>query len=129
MSDAVSPDGDVYDWYVRGLRLLGAGSPAAAVQLLSRAASAEPRSRSVQEALGRAQFDAGRYREARATFTALVERDPTDDYARFGAGLAAVRTGDYRGAVAHLALAVAMRPDNQHYGDALRGARAALAVR
>ncbi|SBW26321.1 hypothetical protein FDG2_4854 [Candidatus Protofrankia californiensis] len=40
--------------------------------------------------------------------------------------MAARRTGDLRAAVEHLALAVAMRPDLGHYGQALRGVRAAL---
>ena len=48
------PDGDPYSWYQRGMELLGRGSPAAAEQLLARAAEAEPGSRSVLEALGRA---------------------------------------------------------------------------
>ena len=55
-----APDGtDTYALYRRGLDLLGRGSAAAAAQLLERAAAAEPGSRSVLEALARAQFDAG----------------------------------------------------------------------
>ncbi|MGH3264500.1 MAG: tetratricopeptide repeat protein, partial [Trebonia sp.] len=54
-----------YDWYTRGLRLLEAGSAAAAAQLLARAAGAEPESRSILEALGRAEFEAGRYGNAK----------------------------------------------------------------
>jgi Flp pilus assembly protein TadD len=106
--------------------LLNDGNPAAAAQLLRHAAEAEPASRSVREALARAQFDAGRYAEAKANFTEILEENPADDYAQFGAGLSAARVGDYRSAVEHLALAVAMRPDNKHYGTALRHARAAL---
>ena len=47
----VLPRGEVYDWYIRGADLLESGNPAAAVQLLTHAASAEPESRSVREAL------------------------------------------------------------------------------
>ena len=119
------PHGDVYDWYVRGVELLKARNPAAAAALLAHAASAEPESRSVREALARAQFDAGRLQEARETFATIVAENPTDDYAHFGMGLAASRLGDYRDATEHLALAVAMRPDNKHYATALRHARAA----
>ena len=85
------PHGDVYTWYQRGLELLGRGSPAAAAQLLERAAEAEPGSRSVLEALGRAQFDTRRYDEAAATFRRIVEASPSDDYAQFGLGLALAR--------------------------------------
>ena len=124
LSDAGFPEGDTYDWYHRGLRLLADGDAAAAATLLSRAAEAEPGSRSVLEALGRAQYDAGRYQEAMATFSTLTAVNPTDDYAQFGLGLAADRAGDLQVAAEHLALAVAMRPDITHYARALRGVRA-----
>jgi tetratricopeptide (TPR) repeat protein len=115
-----------YDWYQRGLGLLQAGSAAAAEQLLTRAANAEPASRSVLEALGRAQFEARHYARAKATFTRIIEADPTDDYGQFALGLSAARLGDVRTAVEHLALAAAMRPDLEHYGRELRMARARL---
>jgi len=121
-----APAGESYDWYVRGLDLLESGNAAAAVQVLAHAATAEPRSRAAREALARAQFDAGLYAEARQSFAWIVTVDPTDDYAQFGVGLAAARTGDFRTAVEHLSLAAAMRPDVAHYNMALRGARAAL---
>ena len=125
--DRDAPHGEVYDWYVRGLELLTGGNPAAAAQLLDRAADAEPESRSVREALARAQFDAGRYFEARDNFAVIVAANPTDDYAQFGLGLAAARSGDLSTAVEHLALAVAMRPELSHYRTALYGVRAARA--
>jgi tetratricopeptide (TPR) repeat protein len=120
---------DTYDLYRRGLDLLGRGSAAAAAQLLERAAAAEPNSRSVLEALARAQFDARRYAAAAGNFRRIVEASPSDDYAQFGLGLALARTGDPRGAAEHLALAAAMRPDLRHYTDALRGVRATLRAR
>jgi Flp pilus assembly protein TadD len=109
--------------------LLGRGSPAAAAQLLERAAAAEPRSRSVLEALARAQFDAGQYAAAAGNFRLIVEASPTDDYAQFGLGLALARTGDPASAAEHLALAAAMRPSLRHYTDALRSVRATLQAR
>lgn len=122
----VPPSGEVYDWYQRGLGLLGAGDAAAAAEVLSHAADAEPSARSVREALARALYDAGRYDEARTAFRDLVAADPADDYALFGYGLAAGRLGEHREAVEQLALAAAMRPEINHYGRALRRARAAL---
>ena len=124
----VQPKGEVYDWYVRGLDLLDGGNAAAAVTLLTHAAQAEPRSRSVREALARAQFDGGLYADAVDSFGWIISVNPADDYAQFGLGLAAAKTGDLAAAVEHLALAAAMRPDVTHYGTALRGARAALAA-
>jgi Flp pilus assembly protein TadD len=123
-----SPDGDVYEWYQRGIQLLRDGNPAAAATLLARAAAAEPESRSIIEGLARAQYDAGRYQEAVISFSTLTAVSPTDDYAHFGLGLAASRAGELRLAAEHLALAVAMRPDLGHYARALRGVRARQAA-
>jgi tetratricopeptide (TPR) repeat protein len=123
------PGGDTYAWYRRGLDLLGRGSPAAAAQILQRAAEAEPGARSVLEALARAQFDAGRYAQAARSFRQIVEASPSDDYAHFGLGLALARCGDPAAAAEHLALAAAMRPELRHYTDALRGVRATLRAR
>jgi Flp pilus assembly protein TadD len=128
-SSQQAPGGDTYAWYRRGLDLLGRGSPAAAAQLLERAAEAEPGARSVLEALARAQFDAGRYAQAADSFRQIVEASPSDDYAHFGLGLALARCGDPAAAAEHLALAAAMRPELRHYTEALRGVRATLRAR
>jgi Flp pilus assembly protein TadD len=120
---------DVHAWYLRGMDLLGRGSPAAAAQVLQRASAAEPQSRSVREALARAQFDAGRYAEAADNFRLIVEASPSDDYANFGLGLALARMGDHAAAAEYLALAAAMRPDAAHYTDALHSVRATLRAR
>lgn len=125
----VVPSGEVYDWYQRGLQLLDGGNPAAASQLLARAALKAPRSRSILESLARAQFDAEQYREAMVAFRTLADSNPQDDYAQFGWGLAAARLGEYEAAVDHLAKAAAMRPDVRYYAQALRGARATVRAR
>jgi tetratricopeptide (TPR) repeat protein len=127
--DHQAPGGDSYTWYRRGLDLLSRGSPAAAAELLERAAEAEPGARSIREALARAQFDAGRYAQAADSFRQNVEAIPSDDYAHFGLGLALARGGDPAAAAEHLALAAAMRPELPHYAEALRGVRATLRAR
>jgi tetratricopeptide (TPR) repeat protein len=124
VADTGRPDGGPYEWYRRGLRLLEDGHPEAAATLLEHTAAAEPASRSVREALARAQYDAGRYRAAMGSFTELIAVNPADDYAHFGLGLAASRAGELDLAAEHLALAAAMRPDLGHYARALRGVRA-----
>jgi Flp pilus assembly protein TadD len=124
VTETGTPGGSVYDWYHRGLQLLAERHPEAAATLLARAAEVEPESRSILEALARAQHDAGRYADAITTFTRLTALNPTDDYAHFGLGLAASRAGELRLAAEHLALAAAMRPDLHHYAQALRGVRA-----
>jgi predicted Zn-dependent protease len=123
------PEEDVHAWYQRGLDLLGRGSPAAAAQVLQRVSTAEPGSRSVREALARAQFDAGWYAAAAENFRVIVEASPSDDYANFGLGLALARSGDHAAAAEYLALAAAMRPDAAHYTEALRSVRATLRAR
>jgi predicted Zn-dependent protease len=129
-TEGADPAGhDTYDLYQRGLELLGRGSAAAAAQLLGRAAAAEPQSRSVLEALARAQFDAGQYAAAAGNFRRIVDASPSDDYAQFGLGLALARTGDPGAAAEHLALAAAMQPHLRHYADALRSVRATLRAR
>lgn len=127
--EPAAPGGGVYEWYTRGLELLRTGSAAAALQLLTRAADAEPASLSIREALARAQFGTRRFGDAAETFREIVREEPAEDYALFGLGLALSRLGDFEGAVEHLALAAAMRPDNKDYANALRQARATLASR
>ncbi|MEY9967459.1 hypothetical protein ABIA33_005530 [Streptacidiphilus sp. MAP12-16] len=128
-SDEGAPSGDVYDWFRRGSELLAGGHPGAAEQLLSRAAAAEPLSMAIRETLARAQFDARSYAAALESFRVVAMAHPADDYAQFGWGLAAARTGDFEESAVHLALAVAMRPDIAHYRAALRQTRATLKAR
>lgn len=123
------PTGDVYDWYVRGLALLDSGNPAAASQLLTRAHEVEPEARNILEALARARLATGQYSLAKSDFEQLVLRQPDDDYARLGLGLAMARLGEFELAVEQLALAVAMRPDRQDYERQLRQVRATLKAR
>ena len=118
------PSGEVYDWYQRGVQLLEEGDPATASQVLGKAAARVPHSRSVLEALARAQFDSEQYDQAVVSFQRLVEVDADDDYAQFGWGLSAAKLGQFDLAVEHLAVAAAMRPDVNYYALALRGARA-----
>ena len=128
-SDEGVPAGDVYDWFRRGSELLDTGHPGAAEQLLLRAADAEPGSTAIRESLARAQFDAGSYPAALENFREVAGADPANDYAQFGWGLAAARTGDFVESAVHLALAVAMRPDIAHYKAALKQTRATLKAR
>lgn len=123
------PGGEVYDWYHRALRLLAGGNPAAAAALLHHAHESEPDSLSVREALGRALFDSRRYAEAQAVFSALIARNPDDDYAHFGLGLSLARQGRFAQSVEHLALAAAMRPERLEYVRALRESRATVRAR
>lgn len=123
------PDGSVYDWYQRGLELLGQGSPSAAASLLEHALAAEPESGSIREALARALFDARHYGDAERLFRIAATEDPADDYAHFGLGLTLFRRGEAEQALEPLALAVALRPERADYARALREARATVRAR
>jgi len=79
----------------------------------------EPEKASIREALGRALFMSGRAAWARREFAKAVAIDPVNDYAHFGLALACERTGQRTRAIAHLKLAIAMRPGIQHYERAL----------
>lgn len=127
--ETTGPAGDVVAWYRRALGLLDSGDDAAAAVLLERALAAEPGSPALREAMGRARFGSRRYAESADLFGGLVERDPTDHYARYGLGLALSRLGRQEQALEHLAVAVAMRPGRDDYDDALRQARATVDAR
>ncbi len=86
---------------------------------LARAKLVEPEKGSIREALGRALFQIGRMARARREFAKAVQLDPVNDYAHFGLALACERTGQRTRAIAHLKLAVAMRPGVDHYERAL----------
>jgi len=128
-ADAGRPEGDVYDWYVRGLALLNDGHAGAAEQLLVRAHEAEPNARNILEALARARLSTRQYEQARANFAQLVDAQPDDDYARLGLGLALARMGRFEEAAEQLSLAVAMRPDRADYEAQLHQVRATLRAR
>jgi Flp pilus assembly protein TadD len=107
----------VYDLYRRGSALLDAGDFAAAAVPLERARALEPEKTSIREALGRAYFRSGRFRQAGEEFAAVVERSPVNDFAHFCLGRALEQTGRRRQARRHAALAACMRPDRADYAE------------
>jgi Flp pilus assembly protein TadD len=108
-----------YALYSKGTRFLDEGHPHQAAMLLSRAKLIEPEKGSIREALARALYASGRIAMARREFAKAVALDPVNDYAHFGLALACERTGQRTRALAHLKLAVAMRPGVDHYERAL----------
>lgn len=118
------PAGEVYDWVARGRDMLAAGNAGAAATLLRHAHDEEPGSRELVETLARAEFESGRFAEARDLFAGLVDLAPDSDYARFALGASLVRLGRYRDALPHLVMATVMRPDKAEYQHLLQRARA-----
>jgi tetratricopeptide (TPR) repeat protein len=109
-----APD-DAYALFRRGLDLIDGGHwPQAAVPL-EKAKRLEPDKTSIREALGRAYFRSGRYRQAATEFAAVVEHSPVNDYAHFCLGRSLEMVGDHAAARRHLKLAYGMRPDRTDY--------------
>jgi tetratricopeptide (TPR) repeat protein len=108
-----------YELFRRGSRLLAEHHPGAAAVVLERALRLEPGKASILEALGRAYYNQGQPALAAERFRQIIDRDPVAHYSHFGLGLAYRRLGDVRGALRHLKLAVALKPDTEDYRRAL----------
>jgi Flp pilus assembly protein TadD len=109
----------VYDLVERAREFLRTGHPHQAALLLGRAKLLEPEKGSIRETLGRALYLADRPSWARREFAKAVQIDPVNDYAHFGLALSCARTGQTTRAIAHLKLAIAMRPGAEEYRQAL----------
>ena len=92
---------------------------AQAAIVLERAARAEPGKASILEALGRAYYNSGQHDRARATFEALLEIDPSADYAHYALGQSLKQLRRTSEARTHLRLAVALNPRSKLYRAAL----------
>jgi Flp pilus assembly protein TadD len=108
-----------YDLLERAREFLRTGHPHQAAMLLGEAKLIEPDKGSIREALGRALYLSGRAARARREFAKAVQIDPVNDYAHFGLALSCARTGQRTRAIAHLKLAIAMRPGAEEYRAAL----------
>jgi Flp pilus assembly protein TadD len=104
-----------YTLYRRGIELLEDGDFVDATEPLAEAARRAPEKSSVREALGRAYYRAGRFRQAAVEFEAVVETHHVNDYAHFCLGRALSMTGEKTRARHHLALATNLRPDRSDY--------------
>lgn len=105
----------LYEHFQMGRELLDSGNPAQAAVRLEKAREAAPGKASVRETLGRAYFELARFREAEREFRAVVQIDPSNDYAHFCLSRALQRRGRFQQAEAHLKLAQAMSPDEERY--------------
>ena len=108
-----------YDLLERAREMLRTAHPHQAALLLDQAKLLEPDKGSIRETLGRALYMSGRPARARREFAKAVQIDPVNDYAHFGLALSCARTGQRTRAIAHLKLAIAMRPGIEDYQRAL----------
>ncbi len=103
----------------RGEALMRGRHHAQASIVLERAARIAPGKGSILEALGRAYYNSGQHERSAATFSALLEIDPSAHYAHFGLGQSLKHLGRLREARTHLRLAVALSPGSRLYRGAL----------
>lgn len=108
-----------YELFQNGTALLDAHDFHAAVVPLRRAAELEPDKSSVREALGRAYFGAQRYREGVVEFTAVIDREPTNDFALFCLGRCLQGLGDHAEARKPLTMAATLSPERKDYREYL----------
>ena len=101
---------ETYDLFQLGRSHLRNGMPAQATVPLEKAKRNEPTSRSIREALGIAYFRIRRWEEAEAEFRALVELDPSDEFAHYALGRTLVNQGRRDEATPHIKLARSLRP-------------------
>ena len=104
-----------YELFQNGSALLDGHDYHAAAVPLQRAAELEPDMMSVREALGRAYLGSQRYREGAREFTAVVDHEPTNDFAHFCLGRCLQSLGEHRRARPPLTMAVTLRPDRPDY--------------
>ena len=116
---AFERESEAYTLFQRGLAFLRQQHPAQASLLLTRALRLEPGKNSIREALGRAEYAAGRFAAAADHFTAIVAEAPDNDYAHYALGRSLLRLGRWEEAQAHLRLACALRPASELYREAL----------
>lgn len=108
-----------YELLQRATSLMRGRHHAQAAVVLERAAKLEPGKGSILEALGRAYYNSGQHERSRQAFEALLEVDPSADYAHFGLGQSLKQLGRRHEAYTHLRMAVALHPANQLYQGAL----------
>jgi Flp pilus assembly protein TadD len=94
--------------------LYEAGDPVGAARELEPLMAADPTPKSVLELAGRAYFRSAQLRRAEEAFSRLVERDPSDAYARFALGRTLERQSRRAEAAACYRLAAAMDPKAEY---------------
>ena len=116
---AFEQESEAYALFQRGLTFLRQQHPAQAAMLFSSALRLEPGKDSIREALGRAEYAAGRFADAAEHFAAIVAETPDNDYAHYALGRSLLQLGREGEAQAHLRLACALCPASELYRGAV----------
>jgi tetratricopeptide (TPR) repeat protein len=94
--------------------------PEQAIELLDPALETEPESVSLRTLRAWAYFQSARLQRAESDLVELVDRCPTDVWARFALGRVLERQSRYAEALPHLRLAAVMSGDAEHETGVLR---------
>ena len=108
------------DAYQQAWDLLEASSPKKALDILTPAIEAEPKSASLRTLRAWAYFQTAQLNHAEAELRTLVEDNPTDVWARFALARALERQSKYAEALPHFRLATAMSGDVEHASGLFR---------
>jgi thioredoxin-like negative regulator of GroEL len=100
--------------YRRATMFFEAGDPIGAARLLEPIVAAEPDHADVRLLLARAYFHSAQLSLAEQQLRILVERDPSDHYARFVLGRTLERQSRHSEALPHLRMASAMYPNDEY---------------
>jgi predicted Zn-dependent protease len=117
---------DLLGEYQRAGVFFEAGDPRGAARLLEPILAAEPSNAGVRLLLARSYFHSAQLNRAEQQLLVLVERDPTDHYARYVLGRTLERLSRPTEALPHLRMAAAMHP-SEEYEETVR--RVAAKVR
>ncbi|HEY6422419.1 MAG TPA: tetratricopeptide repeat protein [Pseudonocardiaceae bacterium] len=126
MSAADRPT-DVVEQFRLAESLVSERRPLEALRELRPVLDAEPDAPSVQLLAGRAYLQSAQLRRAEDAFRRVLERTPSDHYARFALGRTLQRQSRLEEAGAQLAMAAAMNP-TPDYQEALNEVRMRLAA-
>ena len=107
---------DLVQLYRRAETYLDRGAPLAALETLAPIEQDIAQTASGQLLLARAYYHSAQLTRAERAFSRLVERDPSDDYARFALGRTLHRQNRLAEAAAHYRIAVALS-DRAEYRD------------
>ncbi|MEV0581403.1 tetratricopeptide repeat protein [Nonomuraea sp. NPDC050310] len=111
------------DRYRFAERLLAQRDALGALRLLEPLLHEHGDDHGVQLLAARAYYHSAQLGRAREALTALVERDPSDHYARFLLGRTLERAGRAREALPHLRMAAAMAPEPDYSDSVARVTR------
>jgi len=113
-------DSEIYDLFQQGRAHLKDGRAAQATVALEKAKRRAPDKASIREALGIAYFRIRRWAEAEHEFRAILDLQPTDDYAHYALGRCLEKQGKAHEANGHYKLANSLRPGKRDYEARIR---------